>query len=173
MDPLNLAYLRNLFDRNRRVAVAEINLEEEADFTLLENRFDTVVCLHVLEHVDKDVQAMANILRALRSGGRACLAVPYGPSLHGTLDEVLRHHRRYAPAELEGKLTQAGFVVERVFSFNKLMAPAWWFHGRLLKRRSFDKVHLVLYDRLVWLRRRIERLLPWHGVSVIAIARKP
>lgn len=173
MDPLNLAYLRNLFDGNRRVEVAEINVGEEEDFKGLENRFDTVVCVHTIAQADKDVTAMANILRALRSGGRVCLLVPGGPSLYGTLDEALGHRRRYTLAELGGKLEQAGFAVERTVTFNKLMVPAWWFNGKILKKNAIDRVQLKLYDRLVWLRRRIDRILPWNGVSIMAVARKP
>jgi hypothetical protein len=93
--------------------------------------------------------------------------------LYGTLDEALGHRRRYTLAEVGGKLEQVGFVVERAYTFNKLMVPAWWFNGKILKKNAFGRVQLKLYDRLVWLRRRIDRMLPWNGVSIMAVARKP
>lgn len=39
--------------------------------------FDVVLCNHVLEHVDSDIQAMTEIHRVLRPGGFAILQVPF------------------------------------------------------------------------------------------------
>jgi SAM-dependent methyltransferase len=50
-----------------------------ADLTNLpmdEGTFDAVVCVHVLEHIDDDVTAMAEILRVLRPGGWSLINVP-------------------------------------------------------------------------------------------------
>jgi SAM-dependent methyltransferase len=42
-----------------------------------DNQFDVVLCNHVLEHVDNDIQAMAEIARVLKPGGWAILQVPF------------------------------------------------------------------------------------------------
>ncbi len=39
--------------------------------------FDVVLCNHVLEHVDDDIQAMREIARVLKPGGYAILQVPF------------------------------------------------------------------------------------------------
>jgi SAM-dependent methyltransferase len=39
--------------------------------------FDMVLCNHVLEHVNNDVQAISEITRVLRPGGKAILQVPF------------------------------------------------------------------------------------------------
>jgi SAM-dependent methyltransferase len=41
------------------------------------NAFDVVLCNHVLEHVDDDIQAMSEIARVLKPGGYAILQVPF------------------------------------------------------------------------------------------------
>jgi hypothetical protein len=42
-----------------------------------ENQFDVVLCNHVLEHVQNDIQAMQEIRRVLKPGGWAILQVPF------------------------------------------------------------------------------------------------
>jgi SAM-dependent methyltransferase len=42
-----------------------------------DNTFDAVLCNHVLEHVNDDIQAMSEIHRVLRPGGFAILQVPF------------------------------------------------------------------------------------------------
>src|SRR5258708_910883 len=42
-----------------------------------ENHFDVVLCNHVLEHVNDDIQAMREIHRVLKPGGWAILQVPF------------------------------------------------------------------------------------------------
>lgn len=41
------------------------------------NHFDVVLCNHVLEHVNDDIQAMSEIHRVLKPGGFAVLQVPF------------------------------------------------------------------------------------------------
>ncbi len=42
-----------------------------------ENTFDIVMCNHVMEHVDNDIRAMAEIFRVLKPGGWAIMQVPF------------------------------------------------------------------------------------------------
>lgn len=173
IDPLYLTYLENTFAFNQRVRVAKVDVVNPAHFASLASKFDTVVCLNVIEHVEQDTLAMKNIYEALRPGGSACILVPRSPALYGTLDEVLGHARRYTEPELTDKLEQAGFTIEKVFTFNRMAVPAWWYNGCILRRKTFGKLQLKIFDSLVWLWRRLDRWLPWQGISLIAIARKP
>ena len=51
--------------------------------------------------------------------------------------------------------------------------PGWWFNGRVLRRRHFGKLQLKVFDGLVGLWRHVDHWLPWSGISLIAVARKP
>ncbi len=93
--------------------------------------------------------------------------------LYGELDRVLGHCRRYSRDELAGKLRQAGFDIEVILDFNRVTVPGWYFNGRILRRRHFSRLQLAIFDRLVWLWKILDRWLPWRGVSLIAIVRKP
>mgnify|MGYP001056066047 CR=1 FL=1 len=46
--------------------------------------FDLVIANHVLEHVDDDLKALAEIHRVLKPGGHAILQTPYSAKLHHT-----------------------------------------------------------------------------------------
>ena len=173
IDPLHLHYLRNLYSDNRRVEVAEVDVEKAEHFEPHRGQFDTVVCLNVLEHVKEDVAAMRNILSALKPGGRACILVPRSMALYGSSDEVLEHQRRYTEEELAAKLKEAGFTVDKMFSFNRATVPAWFINGRVFKRKDFSRVQLKIFDSMIFILRKVDWLLPWKGLSLIAIARRP
>ncbi len=82
-----------------------------------------VTALDVLEHLDDDRTALREIRRVLRPGGKLVASVPAGPWLWSPHDEALGHRRRYRPRELESRLLEAGFEVERVRGFNFLLLP--------------------------------------------------
>jgi SAM-dependent methyltransferase len=130
------------------------------------------VCLNVLEHVEDDRQALRNLHRTLAPGGTAIVLVPHDQRAYGTLDRALGHYRRYSHAELRARMEEAGFRVDRVIDFNRISRPAWRFSGQVLKRESLGYWQLKLFDRFVWLWRRIDGSLPWPPTSIIAVGVK-
>jgi glycosyltransferase involved in cell wall biosynthesis len=172
IDNLHLDYLHNFFANNRQVTVQRLNVETPADFERIKVSLDTVVCLNVLEHIKNDKQALHNIYNALETNGRLCLLVPRGHWLYGTLDEALEHHRRYSRDEIYDLVRTTGFEIEKSFTFNKVGVPAWFLNAHILKRKRFSRLQLKIFDSLTWLWRRIDRFLPWKGISYIIIARK-
>jgi hypothetical protein len=57
---------------------------------------DAVVLLNVLEHIEDDVAAVAQVVRILKPGGLAVIEVPAGPRLYDGYDRHLKHCRRFA-----------------------------------------------------------------------------
>jgi glycosyltransferase involved in cell wall biosynthesis len=134
--------------------------------------FDSVVCLNVVEHLQDDVGALTNIRNILINGGRAVILVPCGPSLFGTLDEVLGHCRRYTIPQLRAVCEDAGFEVEHVLEFNRAGTPAWWLNARLLRRTTFGLTQIRLLNLMTPLFRRVDSWFPFPPLSIIAIVRK-
>jgi len=167
-----LAYLGNLALGKPYLEVGALRAEVTADFEPLAGSFDTVVCLNVLEHLDDPEVALRNFHRALAAGGRAIVLVPSGPSRFNSLDRALGHRRRYTREQLRRQVTANGFEVEALFGFNRTGVPGWRLNG-LLRRTSFSRFQLKVYDSMVGLARRADRLLPWPGLSLIAVCRKP
>ena len=173
IDPEHIAHLRARFEHRPAVQVVRADLACFEDLAPYEKELDSVLCLNVLEHVKDDRAGLANMFHVLRPGGRAIVLVPEGMSVYGTLDEVLGHHRRYSEEELRRKFVEAGFHVETVLHFNRPTRPAWFVNGRILKRRTFSRFQVLVFDRLVWLWRKIDDVLPWKPTSIIAVGVRP
>lgn len=172
VDAEHLARLSVRFQNRPNMQVALCDLSRPEDFAALEGRSDTVICLNVLEHIADDAVGLRNIASALEPDGRAIVLVPHDQQIYGTLDKVLGHYRRYDEAQLRTRMEEAGLAVERVLHFNRATRHAWWFNGRILKRRHFGRLQLWLFDHLVWLWKRVDGVLPWKAVSIIGVGRK-
>lgn len=145
--------------------------------------YDIVLLLDVLEHCEREAEALGTVLRALRPGGRALLTVPALPRLWSRHDEVNGHFRRYTPATLRRALVDSGLEVEEIRWFffwtvgplvvRRLMRPAGrgdgepdvavppgWINGPL---HALSRIDLAIARRVRW---------PV-GSSLLAIAGRP
>jgi glycosyltransferase involved in cell wall biosynthesis/phospholipid N-methyltransferase len=171
VNPLYLQTLRHLTHDRPYLDVTLTDVTRGESFPRIPGGFDTVVCLNVVEHVDDDRGALENIRRVLSPEGRAIVLVPQGEELFGTLDEVLGHRRRYSEASLRRLALDAGFEVQELLCFNRVGAPAWWLNGKVLRRRHFGLVQIAALNLLTPVFRRIDRLLPFPALSLIAVLR--
>jgi hypothetical protein len=75
-------------------------------------RFDRVLMLDVIEHVEDDADFVAGAVSdLLADGGMMLLSVPAYQRLFSSHDRVLRHFRRYSPAACRRVLQRAGLEV--------------------------------------------------------------
>ena len=116
----------------------------EADFLQMDARsipfvekFDVVAAFDVLEHIEEDVQVLAELHRALVPGGGLLVTVPQHMWLWSQIDEHSCHVRRYTARELQAKVSAAGFEILRSTSFVSFLLPAMAF-SRLAPRRDRD-----------------------------------
>jgi SAM-dependent methyltransferase len=172
INPHYLDYLKNLALGKPYLQVARLDLDDPAGFAPWAGAFDTVVCLNVLEHVPDPDRALANLQRVLAPGGRVVLYVPQGQQRYSSLDEVLGHRCRYSKEILRQELERAGFVLETLRDFNRAGVPGWWLNGKILKRRHFGRTQLKIFNLAVPLLRCLDRLFPWSGLGIIAVARR-
>jgi len=172
----NASYLERLaanFSNNPNVRTAEINLERtDGILELREHRFDTIVCVNVIEHLKPDEEVLRGFFEILQPGGRAIILAPQGKWLYGSIDRALDHHRRYSRAEMRQKMERAGFEIEEIFGLNRIAPPFWFLNGRVLRRTSVPGAQVRFFDRLVPLVKIFDRFLPLPPLSIIAIGRK-
>lgn len=75
--------------------------------------FDVVAAFDVLEHCEPESQALEEIARVLRPGGRLLIAVPAYQWAWTSFDRDIGHHRRYTRKRLVAALERAGLDVRR------------------------------------------------------------
>ena len=151
--------------------------------------FDVIAAFDVLEHIEDDRAAMANVFEMLSENGRLVLSVPQYMFLWSNLDEIVFHKRRYSRREMVRKLTDAGYVIERttsfVFTLFPLMLVSRLFDrklkpmaddGQALDRRvRFSRFTNALFDSVMRIDEFLIRLglsLPFGGTLVL-VAKKP
>lgn len=88
--------------------------------------FDAITCLNVLEHIEDDEKAIANLYRMTKKGGMLFVSVPMAPFLYDMYDEVHFHIRRYKLCEIEKKIEAAGFKVVKSNFFGFFIFPVFF-----------------------------------------------
>jgi hypothetical protein len=75
-------------------------------------RFDAILMLDVIEHVEDDVEFVtATVAELLAEGGVVLVSVPAHRLLFSAHDRSLRHYRRYSPADCRRLLERAGLGI--------------------------------------------------------------
>lgn len=145
---------------------------------------DVVVALDVIEHLDDDRGALAEIRRVLKPAGRLVVSVPAFQSLWSRHDELHHHKRRYSKRGLRELVTSSGFTCNRVTYFNSLLFPLVYASRMLERMSSGNRGGPTDYDKppklIAGLLRHVfgfeARLVPHVdfpiGVSLLAIATK-
>jgi len=171
-DPLYLHALRNRFLRTPSVNVCQLDPSVATDYEPWTGQFDSALCINVLESVPAPEATLASIGQCLKPGGTLVVLVPRGKNLYGSLDPAMGIRRRYSAEDLFAALKQANFTVEHSDDFNKIGAISWRLYGKVLGRKAISRVSLKLFDKTVWFWRRVDRLLPWQGLSLVVVAKR-
>jgi SAM-dependent methyltransferase len=142
-------------------------------------RFDTILCVDVLNHVPDDRETLADAAKLLNPGGRVVLAVPAFQALLGARDRRLGHLRRYAKSELTQLVESVGLRVEELRHWNLLAFPFQLAWEGLLRRELKDTARYgpensagALANRVLaaWYLAVENRIRPPFGVSLFAVA---
>ena len=135
-------------------------------------KFDSIICMNVIEHLDDDVGAIKNISKMLSDNGRAIVLVPKGMWLSGSQDEVLGHKRRYSEKMIHKIAKTANLRVETFISFNKISILPWYVNGKILRKKTFSRFQIFMLDIFIPFIKKIDKFLPWPSLSIIAILKK-
>jgi ubiquinone/menaquinone biosynthesis C-methylase UbiE len=104
-----------------------------------DNFFDAITCLNVLEHIQKDFDAIKQLQRIIKPDGSLVITVPVGQHLYDMYDETHYHIRRYNLKELMQKVTDTGLKIIKINYFGVFIYPLFFLVKKLNKLR-YDKL---------------------------------
>jgi len=88
------------------------------DVPTADERFDTVMLIEVLEHLDAPEAALREMGRVLKPGGRAVISVPFLYPVHADPHD----YQRWTPQKLRTELDKAGLPVVELSPMGSLPA---------------------------------------------------
>jgi glycosyltransferase involved in cell wall biosynthesis len=173
VSPTYLRELKLAFGDYAHVEVRSLDVTREEDVAGLAGRHDTVVCLNVLEHIENDRLALANLRRLLEPEGRLVLLVPARQALFCAIDRNVGHWRRYEEEALAGLVREAGFTIEWGERLNFPASLGWWFNGKVLRRQRLPRGQVKLFDRALQWMLELDPVLTGMGyLSLLLVARR-
>lgn len=168
-----IGIIKDKFRAYPNFRAVELDIIDSSIVMLRSEKLDTITCFNVLEHIEDDLLALANMRQLLIDNGRLILVVPAFQTLYGTMDEADGHFRRYSRKELLAKLHKLDYIVEKQFYMNAVGTIGWYVNGKILKRDLVPNAHYSLYNRILPIFSQIEKLvkIPF-GLSIVTIAKK-
>jgi 2-polyprenyl-3-methyl-5-hydroxy-6-metoxy-1,4-benzoquinol methylase len=168
----SVPHLQQAVGHHPRFRLYDCHLEECDRIELLAERFDTILCVNVLEHIEDDQEALRGFCEIARPGhGRVLIFVPAVEAAYGRLDAALGHHRRYSRKRLVHLFDAAGLTLDVLKYTNPIGLLAWMFNTYVTKRAAHSSRQIATFESLVapWALP-LERVVPVPvGLSLVAI----
>jgi SAM-dependent methyltransferase len=138
------------------------------------DRFDTILYMDVLEHIDDDRAELARAAEKLQEGGCLIVLAPAHLWLFTAFDEGIGHFRRYTKHTLKA-VAPDGLALARLAYLDSIGMLASLGNKFVLKSAMPSPGQIAVWDRLmVPLSRLVDPFFGYSlGKSVLAVWRKP
>lgn len=91
---------------------------EKRDLFEINESFDIVIILEVIEHIKDDEKALKKICDIINDGGHLIISAPaHKKDWSFQSDELAGHYRRYEKNEIKSKLEKAGFEALKLYNY--------------------------------------------------------
>ena len=163
-------------DAAQRATIAKHGLTAHADLTSIgDGTIDFAYTYNVLEHIEDDRAALAELARKIRRAGKLLVYVPAFGVLYTSMDRKVGHVRRYRTGDLVRKVKDVGLVVREAEYVDSLGFVATLAYRALgSDSGEINRSALRAYDRFVFPVSRIVDLAARHlfGKNVLLVAER-
>lgn len=165
--------LKKRFMGKKEVQVEVLDITQKPSLKYA-SYFSTIFAINVLEHIENDDIALQHMYYQLKHTGKLLLLVPAKKIAYTRLDRELGHIRRYEKNELIHKITENGFLIEKIYYFNIVGLLSWIIRDKVKRNNIHLKpYHIYLFDSIVPFLRIMEAMIKIPvGISLIVVAKK-
>ena len=114
----------------------------------IDDAFDTILYIDVLEHIEDDRSEMIEAARHLNPGGSLIVLAPAHAMLYSEFDKAIGHFRRYTARTLR-EVAPEGVVEKRVFYLDALGMLLSLANRAILRRDLPSLANITFWDRFV------------------------
>ena len=167
LDKKNIQDLNRKFKNFKNVKVLNTTINK------IENEYDSILYLHVLEHIKDDQDEIREATKRLKRGGHLLIMVPAHQKIYSNLDRAVGHYRRYEREFFKEELTNLKRV--RLFSLDIIGYLLYFLNKIFFKKEIFpSNLKIFIWDKICTpLTAIIDRLTNYnYGKCIIAIYKK-
>ncbi len=166
-------FLKQKFANDPNFKLLPSTIEELAPDKGQKGKFNTIICLNVLEHIQQDQNVIKLLFDFLEENGYLILIVPAVPWAFGSIDKSVGHYRRYSKKGLRSLFSSTDFIIEKMHYYNLPGLFGWYFNSRILRIQSQNQGQVCAFDKLVPCHRKVETIVhPPIGMSLFAAVKR-
>ena len=114
----------------------------------LKGKFNTIMYLNVLEHIEKDTVEINDALEKLDDNGYLIILVPAHNKLYSKFDEAVGHFKRYE-IDYFNKLKLNNAVIEKTFFLDCMGYLLYYINGVFFKEDVYpSKLKILIWDKI-------------------------
>lgn len=139
----------------------------------LQDKFDAILYIDVLEHIEDDAAEVRKAANALKQGGYLCVLVPANPKDYTAFDKSIGHFRRYTKTMLQDIVKQP-LQLEWCHYLDLFGSVASKANKLFLKQSQPSKKQVMVWDKfIVPASKLFDKPTGYrHGKSLLLVARK-
>ncbi|MCP4142018.1 MAG: class I SAM-dependent methyltransferase [Chloroflexi bacterium] len=113
-----------------------------------EKRFDLIIYIDVLEHIEKDAQELAQASQYLKAGGKLIVLSPAYESLYSPFDKAIGHFRRYDKTSISAITPPASKIIKLIYldSLGVFLSLA---NRLLLRQNTPSDQQIQFWDKII------------------------
>lgn len=153
----------SLFLKSKKKDVVAVEVNEKAIQKLEEShipncknleqlkvKYNTIVSLNVLEHIDDDLKVLTEMSKHLDTDGKIILYLPSSQIIWSELDELVNHKRRYSRKLIKKLAVGANLEINKIISVDFVGWAVILLSKLLPMKLDFSKNKIVFYDRFIF-----------------------